>query len=462
MATQGNGLTSSSLFDSGASNLSILESVGTEILNEHSSAPSPGADPIRGDDGTEHSPSVGAGGAEVTPRPEWFEAAPDQLKGLLGAANVSAEAKKFLEETYGELNTFKGSPVGTKEAVQELSELFPGGMEDIKSAHENAQLFTRQMEQIYSIDPSQQVEVLAQIVQTNPDAYVSMLNVGADLLKQTLRDDYNAFATNLAHEHLETITDGKFAQFFDSVSKMAADYHGLMDTNPEAAAKLAAKLGGAALQMSDWWGGAKNKLGYGEKAAERTGARGPVTTTKPEDSRETSLAQRESDFFKSNHLLKHDSAVNPVISQSLVRELAARKMDLPQSWQSRVTQFVSDGIKQNLIQDKGYLALENRVRCRNAPNDPRKWDNSENASRTLLAAARQRAEKLIPGLLKRALDDLSSLRPQAAKPVVPGAGDRGGGRPAAGGAGGGSSSWEDDMKAGNISTAEAIGRVAGI
>lgn len=453
-----------SLFDSGASNIDILESIGSDILSEHgSSEPSPAAT-SEGASGTPLSPGAGAAGSEdTTPRPEWFETAPEPLKGLLGQQNISADAKKFLEETYGELNSFKSSPYGSKESVQELSELFPGGIEDVRSAHENAALFTRQMEQVYSNDPSQQMEMLSQIVTTNPDAFVTMIGTASELLKQTLRDDYTSFASGLAHDHLESITDGKFSGFFDGVSKMVSEYHGLAETNPEAAARVASKLASASMQMADWWGGAKNKLGYGERTASSvTSARGAVAINKPDDSREVSLAQREANFFTSNYMLKHDAGVAPLISQAMTRELAARKMELPGNWQKRVEQIVADGIKSNLAQDKTYLALENRYYRRGAPNDPRKWDNSEQAAKTLLSAARQRAEKLVQPLLKKALDELSTLRPQAAPKAVPGAAIRGGGgSPAAGAGSGGAGNWEQELKEGKISGADAVMRIAG-
>lgn len=453
---------SGSLYDSGASNLDILNTIGNELIDQSSPATPPGAPPTDAAGSAVPPPVDGAGAAGEAAKPEWFETAPDQLKGLLAHQNISADQKKWLEETFGELNTFKGTPIGTKEAVQELAELYPGGMDDIREAYTNAQEFVKEMAQFNSGDPGQQTELLATLIQQNPDAYVSMLGSGAELLKQTLRDDYTSFASNLTHDHLETITDGKFAQFFDGLTQMAKEYTGLSETNPEQAAKIASKLGGMALQMADWWGSAKNKLGYGEKASMPVGSRQPAVVPRQEDQREVGLAQREANFFASNYILKHDQSVNPLISSAMTRELAARKLDLPQSWQQRVIGLVSQGIKDNLHSDKTYLALENRIYRRGAPNDPRKWDNSDVAARTLLAAAKQRAEKLVPTLLKRALDDIATLRGGAAPKAQPAAGVRSAGGPTNAGGGGNNSSWEEDLKAGKISGAEAVQRMAGV
>lgn len=464
MSTQPGAATSSSMFESGASNTDILESIGSEILAEHgdqSSASSPSASEGAAGAGATPSP-VGEGGAEgQIVRPEWYETAPNELKGLLDHKNISAEAKKWIEDSYGELNTFRGTPIGTKEAVQEIADIFPGGLEDIRTAHTNAAEFVREMEQFNSNDPSQQSELLATLLQSNPDAFVSIIGVGADLLKQTLRDDYTSFASNIAHEHLESITDGKFASFFDSVADMAQKYHSLSETNPEEAAKLASKLGGAALQMADWWPSAKNKLGYGEKQVQQhatPGNRAPVVNNQV-DQREIGVAQREAQLFESNYMIKHDSSINPIIQSALTRDLAARKLDLPQSWQAKVMDLVAKQVKEALPQDKTYLAIEQRVYRKD--KDVRKWDKSDQVSKTLLAAAKQRAEKLIPNLLKRALDDISSLRGQQRAAVTPGAATRGGGGSPAAAAASGNAGWEQDLKDGKISGSDAILRMAG-
>ena len=460
--------TSPSIYDSGASNLDILNSVGEEVLATHDTThdtPSevpvvPGADTAAAA-GTPTPPGAGASGTEEV-KPEWYETAPAEFKALMAQQNVSAESKKWLEETYGKYNEIQETPIGNKEAVQELTEMFPGGIEDIREAHQNAAEFVKEMSQFNSGDPAQQTELLATLVQSNPEAFVSMIGQGAELLKQVLRDDYTAFASNLTHDHLEAITDGKFSQFFDGLSNMAKEYNALADTNPESASKLASKLGGMALQMADWWGSAKNKMGYGtEKAPHVAGGRAPVVPNQP-DAREVALAEREANFWTANYMLKHDSMVNPLISSTMTRELAARKIALPQSWQNRVLETVANGIKQNLHSDKTYLALENRIYRRGAPGDPRKWDNSEQASRTLLNAVKQRAEKLVPNLLKRALDDIAALRGTPTPKPQPGANVRGSERSPAAGGGGNSSGWEQDLKEGKISTAEAVARMAGV
>lgn len=453
-----------SLYESGASNMDILDKIGDEVLTEHPSAATDTGSPASGTGVTDAAVTTPPGdtpAAEAPVRPEWFETAPQEYKDLFAQKNISEAHRQWLEKTYGELSSFKSSPIGTPESVQELTELFPGGLEDIREAHTAAQQFRTEMEQFNSGDPGQQTELLANLIQQNPDAFVSLIGSASDLIKQTLRDDYTAFASNLAHDHLESMTDGKFGQFFDSIVGRAREYSQLAESNPEAAAKLASKLAGDALTIADWWGTAKNKLGYGEKTAPAAGGRQPVTSINRADDREVQLATKEANLWSSNYMLKHDNTVNPMISQALKTELTARKMtDLPQNWQNRVLQSVAEGIKANLASDKTYLALENRIYRHNDAKDPRKWDNSDTASRTLLQAVKQRAEKLVPSLLKRALDDLSSLRGTPVKPNQPGAATRSSATAATAGAATGD--WEADLKAGKITNAEAIQRITGL
>ncbi len=244
---------------------------------------------------------------------------------------------------------------------------------------------------------------------------------------------------------------------------MAQEYNGLLDTNPEAAAKLASKLAGAGLEIANWWTGAKNKLGYGEKQA--TGSpsstgRAPVVSK--QDDREVAIAQRESNLWSANYMIKHDQAINPTINQAITKELTARNMtDLPKLWQQRVADFVANGIKSNLSQDKTFLALENRVYRRGAAGDARKWDNSDQAARTLLAAAQQRAGKLVPMLVTKALNEIATMRPATATKTQAGAGSRTSATSPGGGQAG-SGNWEQDLKDGKTTSLDVIQRIAGV
>jgi hypothetical protein len=457
----------SSLYDSGGTNLDILESVGNSLLEEKTTADG-GSDAGAPTAAAEASAAEGSAVA-TTERPEWFETAPDELKGLMDHKNVSAEMKKWLEETYGELNGFRTSPVGTREAIAELAEIFPGGIEDMRVAHEQAQAFTREMEQFRSGDPAQQGELLASLLQDEqgPEAFIALTGNALELLKETLPRDYTALASGITQGHLNEVTDGKFASFFDSVRGVAAEYQAKLDAgDQEGAARLASKLGGYALQMADWWGSAKPKLGFGEKTADGAGQLPRPSLVAPKGAepsdKELVYAQRDANYWAANYMTKHDSMVNPLVNTAVARDLAARKLDLPESWKRDVAAFVADGIKKNLGADKQYSALEQRVYKRGAPQDPRRWDNSEKVAQVLLNAAKAKATALIPGLVKQALDRIAEIRGGGTgKGAAPGAAARtsAGGPP---NSGSGKGEWEQEMKEGKISSLDAIQRIAGV
>jgi hypothetical protein len=457
--------TGSSIYDSGASNLDILESVGNSLIDESSPAAGGSGTGVTDPAAPGASGTEGGAAGEQPARPEWYETAPAELKGLLDHGNVSAPMKKWLEETYGELNGFKSSPIGSREAVQEITELFPGGVEDMRVAHEQSQAFAREMEQFRSGDATQQSELLAGLLQdeAGPEAFISLTSNALELLKETLPRDYTAVASGITKGHLDEVTDGKFSSFFDSVRGVASEYQAKLDAGDhEGAAKLAAKLGGYALQMSDWWGTAKNKLGYGEQAAATPGARPSLVPNRGVDlnDKDVQYAQRDAQYFNTNYISKHDSLVRPMVTSNLTKELTARKMELTDKWKNDIMSFVENGIKQNLIKDKTFAALEARIYKRNSA-DPRRWDNSEKVAQILLNNVKSRAEKLVPVLLKQALDRLSELRPGTQRQVQPGEKIRtGAGGPGAGGGGG--NSWEADLKDGKISSVDAIQKMAGL
>lgn len=456
-----------SLYDSGASNVDILESVGNAVVDQHSS-PAPDNSDSAGVEstGTPGASGVGVDGAGEV-QPDWMLEAPDTLKAILAHQNLSAEHKKFLTETYGELHGFKSSPIGSSETIQEVSELFPGGMDDIREAHTQASQFRTEMEQYNSGDPAQQTELLSGLLQQSPDAFVSMLQAGTGLLKQTLRDDYTAFASDVTREHLDSVTDGKFSGFFDTVSQLNKDYQAAMDSgNADAANKLAGKLAGAALQVADWWGSAKNKIGYGEKAAPSPNGR-VIAGRATEESAgpEFNYAIKEANLWKTNYSMRHDQMAAPLISSVLARDLAARKMELPQLWQQKVSTSVSDRVKSALDGDKQLRALYERVYLRNSPKDPRKWDKSDQAMRTILNHVKPKAERLAAKFMRETLDELSSLNKGAAptaRAATAGAGTRSSATgPSVNAGGGQKANFEDSIKAGK-SNAEALQDMLGI
>jgi len=384
---------------------------------------------------------------------------------MLSSNAVSAAAKEWLKKTFEEFTGFKEGLTGDPEAAAEIIDLFPGGMEDIRAAHGDAQNFRREMTQFESGDPAQQTELLAGLLQHDADAFVQLVPAGLDLLKQTLRDDWTQIASGMSREFLDTITDGKFGNFFDGLVELATKYNGLVDTNADEAAKFAAKLGGAALQMAEWWTGAKGKLGYDKPAGERGTAaatgRTPVTRTGEANDGETRIALREAALFEQQLGMSHDHAINPMISKEIASAIKARGMNLPAIWQQRVVGSVAKAIVKNLQADRAFQAKMTREYHRGDSNRPQQWDRSDRVAASLVNAAKARAAKLIPTLVKRALDNLATLAPgkaAAAGAGSPGAGVRSGGRTSTGTGG---SISDADLKNPAVSDGDLLARITG-
>ena len=465
-AGSGGGSGTTDLYASSNTDLDVLDGLAEETYEEETKgAPAEGAEGATGAEGTEGEERAAEGteGAEGAP-PEWLETAPDELRGLLSSNAVSAAAKEWLKKTFEEFTGFKEGLTGDPEVSAELADLFPGGIEDIRSAHENAQTFQREMAQYASGDPAQQTEMLSALLQQNADAFVAMVPVGLDLLKQTLRDDWTQVASNMSREYLDTITDGNFPKFFDGLVELAAKYNGLADTNPEEAAKLASRLGGTALQMADWWTGAKGKLGYDKAAADRTaasGTRAPVgaRTTEPNEG-EMRVALREAALFETQLGMAHDRAINPIISREVASAIKARGMNLPNAWQQKVLASVGRAIVKNLQSDRAFQAKLTREYHRGDAKRPQGWDRSDRVANSLVTAAKARAQKLIPVLVKRALDNLASLAPsKAAAASAPGAAVTSGRRTATATAG---QISDADLKNPEISDGDLLARLTGV
>lgn len=400
------------------------------------------------------------------PEPEWMETAPDEFKALSGQANVSKEIKKWLKDTYGELNDFKSSAYGSREAMQELNELFPGGIEDLRTASESIQAFQREQKMLESGDPDQMNEILEEKLVGNPDLFIASIQGSLDALKRSnLTPEYNEIARSMAHDGLEAATgeDGNFGAFFDGLVALAQKYASLAQTNPEEAGKLAAQLANQGLSLADWWSGAKNKLGFGEKTGEaanqgrtiRAGAKSP-TVIRPSatDEREIRLAQREVGQFNARLADSHTKAISPLITGAAKRELAAAKIELSPEWTTDLVNAVDSAIRENLRSDSQFQALMDRVHYAKNRNDIRGYNLSDQAIKTLVDAARLRATKLIPGLVKKFVAKLSQLNPQA-RVIDPAAGVRGGG----GGHRSANGSAQDALKDRRLSVSDTLDRV---
>ncbi len=397
-------------------------------------------------------------GAEA--EPEWMETAPDEFKAISGQANVSKEIKKWLKDTYGELNDFKSGAYGSREAMQELNELFPGGIEDLRSASESVQAYQREQRMLESGDPEQMSEILEEKLVGNPDLFIASIQGSLDALKRSnLTPEYNEIATSMAHDGLESVTDGHFGAFFDGLVGLAQKYAQLSQTNPEEAGKIAAQLANQGLSLADWWSGAKGKLGFGEKTGEapgrtiRAGAKTP-TVVRPSatDEREIRLAQREVGQFNARLSDAHTRAISPLITGAAKRELAAAKIELSSEWMADFVGAVDGAIRQNLAADSQFQALMDRVHYAKNRQDVRGYNTSDQAVKTLVDAARLRATKLIPGLVKKYVAKLAQLNPQA-KVGDPAAGVSQG---AAGTRGGGKRSTQDILKDRTLSLSEKL------
>jgi hypothetical protein len=401
---------------------------------------------------------------ETEPEPEWMETAPEEFKSLTSHANVSKEIKKWLKDSYGELQGFKSSAYGTPEAIQELGELFPGGVEDLRTAAQTVEAYQREKQMLESGDPDQMNEILEEKLVGNPDAFIAGLHGSLDALKRSnLTPEYNEIAVSMAHDGLESVTDGHFGAFFDGLVGLAQKYASLSQTNPEEAGKIAAQLANQGLSLADWWSGAKGKLGFGEKTGPatermiRAGATSkPVVRPSQTDEREYRLAEREVRQFNGRLADAHSRTISPLITTAAKRELAAAKIELSAEWMADLTGAVDSAIKKNLASDSQFQALMNRIHYGNNRQDIRTYNLSDQAIKTLIDAAKLRATKLIPGLVKKYVGKLAQLNPQA-KAAIPGAGiDNGGGRAAGGTAKG---SVQDALKDRRIPVADVLDRI---
>jgi hypothetical protein len=373
----------------------------------------------------------GAEGAEAAatpePEPEWMADAPDEFKGILGHANLKDESKNFLKTIYGELHGFKSSPYGTPETFQELLELYPGGIEDLRAAQQSLQENSRVQKMLESGDPDQMNEALEERLVGNPDSFIQQLQGGLDALKRSnLTQEYDDIATILAKERLDNATEGGYAKFHDGLVDLANRYNSLVASNPEEAAKIAGQLASSALTIAGWWPGAKNKLGFGEPK-ERTNitGRSAVVRPGPGDKRELQAAQRDVESFNNRYRSEQTAAIRPIFMKALTTELAARKLTLNEKWKSRVGQDVANALSAKFEADPQLQALINREHYKGNREDLKGYDTSDKVVRNMVAAARARAEKLIPKLVAQALADIADLNP-AARPADPAAGVRGG------------------------------------
>lgn len=466
MATAVNGAAAASgseeLLSSSNSDLDVLDGLADEVITEN--RPADAGDGAAANEGDPAAAAAAEGEHAEETAPEWLETAPDELKGLLSSNAVSAQAKEWLKKTFEEFSGFKEGLTGDPEVSAELADLFPGGIEDIRSAHQNSESFRREMAQYESGDATQQTELLSGLLQQNPDAFVALVPAGLDLLKQTLRDDWTNVAAGMSREYLDTITDGKFGSFFDAIAELAGNYYKLADANPDEAAKLAAKLGGSALQMADWWNGAKGKLGYDKAAGERTapaaGNRNPAARPTEISEGETRVAMKEAALFEQQLGMSHDRAINPLIQKEIASAMSARGMKLASTWQNKVLAAVAKSIVSNLKSDRAFQAKLLREYHRGDAKRPQSWDKSDRVAQSLVGAAKARAQKLIPMLVKRALDNLSTLTgTKAAAAAAPGAGIRGGSRTQTATAGAIS---DEDLKNPAISDGDLLSRLTGV
>jgi hypothetical protein len=361
------------------------------------------------------------------PEPEWMADAPDEFKGILGHANLKDESKNFLKTIYGELHGFKSSPYGTPEAFQELAELFPGGIEDLRAAQQSLQENSRVQKMLESGDPDQMNEALEERLVGNPDSFIQQLQGGLDALKRSnLTQEYDDIATILAKERLDSATEGGYAKFHDQLAELANRYNSLVASNPEEAAKIAGQLASSALTIAGWWPGAKNKLGFGDPK-ERTNitGRSAVVRPGPTDKRELQAAQRDVDSFNNRYRSEQTAAIRPIFMRALTTEMAARKLTLNDYWKGKVGQEVADELARKFDSDPQLQALINREHYKGNREDLKGYDTSDKVIRNIVTAAKTRADKLIPKLVAQALAHIADLNP-GTRTADPAAGVRGG------------------------------------
>lgn len=386
--------------------------------------------------------AAGAGGdggavaTEVETEPEWLAEAPEEYKGLSSQANVKAEYKKWLRDTFDELHTFRSTPYGTRESMQELMELFPGGIEDLRSAQQTLQETARVQRMLESGDPDQMNEAIEERLVSSPDLFIAETQGRLDALKRSnLTSEYDDIARVLTQDRLNAASDGGFEKFYDTLAGLREKYLS-MDPNSDDAKRLAGQLAATALELGGWWGGAKGKLGFGQKTdGERQSVRSAaVTRQRPEaagNEREMQAARRDVESFQGRYREAQMGAVRPIFMNALNKELTARKLDLPEKWKVRIGGEVGAELTRRLESDPTLQAIVNREHYKGNREDLRGYDTSDKVVRNLVAAVKTRAERLIPKLVSEALADIAALKP-AAKAADPAAGVRGSGAPKGG------------------------------
>ncbi len=214
--------------------------------------------------------------------------------------------------------------------------------------------------------------------------------------------------------------------------------------------------------MGEWWGDSKEKLGFTKDGAAAATSSGrppviPINRNEP-DQREIAFAQKQELFFQNQAALKHDEVINPIILRSMDSELKARGVTLPDKWKDRVKSEVGKEILSNLMQDKQFLALRNRILFKGKPDDFRVHDLSDRVMQQLISAAKTKAEKIVSNLIKAKVSEIAELTGKKAKPAAPGAGVRGGGAARTAGSG----LAEDDFKNDKLSDADLLNKTMGV
>ena len=365
--------------------------------------------------GAAAAPAKSAASATPEPDPEWMAEAPEELRGILGHANLKEEAKTWLKTTYGELHDLKSGVYGTKESLQELGELYPGGIEDLRAMHELAQRIQQQERMLGSGDPEMMNEVLEERLISNPDLFIASIEGSLDALKRSnLTQEFDGISAKLANERLEAASDGAFGTFWDNLLGLRDQYLQVAQSNPEEAQKLGGRLASAALEAAGWWKSAKTKLGYGpESEGDRPAGRPAVVRPGPADEREMNAAVRDIHSFNARLEESHNRAIDPLISSAIAKEVAARNLTLTDNWIARVSSQVRQGILGKIAKDPQFQALMNRSHFKGNREDLRGYDTREPVIRSLVEAARTRAQKLIPGLVQSEIAEIAALNPTA-------------------------------------------------
>lgn len=144
------------------------------------------------------------------------EAMPAELRGLISR---DAQAGPKIQQLWDRLATYSSLYPTVREA-REIRDMFPGGAEEARSILSKAQDQDRSNALLESNDPGQQLELLSPIFESNPESFMGMLQVGANLMRERNPQLYNRFEGEVVSSRLYNEKFGEHLEGMASAIEM--------------------------------------------------------------------------------------------------------------------------------------------------------------------------------------------------------------------------------------------------